>query len=136
MLPITLSGSLQSPVLFIIFNRPEVTRQVFAAIRQAKPARLYIAADGPRRDIESDVVNCNATRQIINEVDWDCELKTLLHNENLNCGVGPSTAINWFFQHETEGIILEDDCLPTQSFFWFCQELLERYRNDSRIMHI
>lgn len=69
-------------------------------------------------------------------VDWDCEVRTLFRTENLNCGVGPSSAFSWFFQHETEGIILEDDCLPTESFFWFCQELLERYRDDTRIMHV
>jgi len=130
------TGNLNTAVLFLIFNRPETTKQVFEAIRSAKPSRLYIAADGPRRDRPEECEKCEECKQIVHHVDWDCEVKTLFREQNLNCGLGPSTAISWFFEHEEEGIILEDDCLPTQSFFWFCQELLERYRDDSRIMHI
>ncbi len=125
-----------TPVLFIIFNRPETTQQVFDAIRKVKPPRLYVAADGPRPDVATDKTRCEETREIIEQVDWQCELKTLFRTENLNCGRGPSSAMTWFFEHETEGIILEDDCLPSMSFFWFCQELLARYRDDRRIMHI
>jgi len=129
-------GPLRTPVLLVIFNRPKTTQLVFEAIRQAKPTRLYIAADGPRKNVESDIKNCAETRKIVEQVDWDCKVEILFRNENLNCGVGPSSAFTWFFEHEEEGIILEDDCLPSQSFFWFCQELLEYYRNDSRVMHI
>jgi hypothetical protein len=127
---------LDCPVLFIIFNRPAVTKKVFEAIRKAKPTRLYIAADGPRPAVADDIANCETARQIANDVDWKCDVRTLFQDKNLNCGIGPSTAITWFFEHEEEGIILEDDCLPSQSFFWFCQELLKVYRNDSRVMHI
>jgi hypothetical protein len=127
---------LRTAVLMIIFNRPDTTRLVFEAIRKAKPSRLYVAADGPRPGNVLDGINCELARQIISKVDWDCEVKTLFSKVNLNCGIGPSTAITWFFEHEEEGIILEDDCLPVQSFFWYCQELLEHYRNDTRIMHI
>ncbi len=130
------SGPLRSPVLLIIFNRPETTKLVFEAIRKAKPARLYIAADGPREDVASDIESCIAARKAVENIDWDCKVETRFSNQNLNCGVAPSSAFTWFFQHEEEGIILEDDCLPSQSFFWFCQELLERYRHDSRVMHI
>ena len=136
MQPFTQKNILQTPLLFIVFNRPESTRKVFEAIRLAKPLRLYVAADGPRAQVQSDAEKCKQVRQIITEVDWDCEVKTLFRDENMNCGVAPSTAFTWFFEHEEEGIILEDDCLPTQSFFWFCQELLERYREDMRVMHI
>ncbi len=79
---------------------------------------------------------CVEARRIVAQVDWPCEVKTLFRQVNLNCGVGPSSAFSWFFDHEEEGIILEDDCVPSQSFFWYCQELLERYRNDHRVMHI
>ncbi|HZY78727.1 MAG TPA: nucleotide-diphospho-sugar transferase, partial [Cyclobacteriaceae bacterium] len=75
-------------------------------------------------------------RKIVEGVDWECEVRTRFSDRNLNCGIGPSSAFTWFFENEPEGIILEDDCLPSQSFFWYCQELLERYRDDTRVMHI
>jgi len=127
---------LTTPVLFIIFNRPETTQLVFEAIRKARPPRLYVAADGPRPNVPTDKVRCEEARRIVDKIDWPCELKTLFRENNLNCGKGPASAMTWFFEHETEGIILEDDCLPSESFFWFCQELLERYRDDNRVMHI
>ncbi len=127
---------LTTPVLFIIFNRPETTSQVFDAIKKARPTRLYIAADGPRKNKLGEEQKCDEARFIAQDVDWDCEVKTLLRDTNLGCGKGPCTAISWFFEHETEGIILEDDCLPSPSFFTFCAELLERYRYDTRVMEI
>lgn len=132
----TPTSPLQTPVLLVIFNRPETTKLVFEAIRKAKPPRLYIAADGPRPNVPEDEKKCREARAIRSQVDWDCQVKTRFSETNLNCGVGPSSAFTWFFEHEEEGIILEDDCLPSQSFFWFCQELLQRYREDRRIMHI
>lgn len=130
------TAPLQTAVLLVIFNRPETTRQVFEAIRKAKPPRLYIAADGPRDNVKGEAAKCEETRAIVEHVDWACEVKTLYQPKNLNCGVGPSTAFTWFFEHEEEGIILEDDCLPSQSFFWYCEDLLRHYREDYRIMHI
>lgn len=130
------TSPLRTPVLLVIFNRPETTKLVFEAIRKAKPSKLYVAADGPRRNVKSDIQNCAEARKIIEYVDWDCKVETRFSDENLNCGVGPSSAFTWFFEHEEEGIILEDDCLPSQSFFWYCQELLERFRDDTRVMHI
>ncbi|MFC6222988.1 nucleotide-diphospho-sugar transferase [Hymenobacter artigasi] len=126
-----------APVLLILFNRPQATRQVFEAIRQAQPARLYVAADGPRPTRPTDAALCAETRALVLAgVDWPCEVRTLFRDENLGCGQGPATAIGWFFRAESEGIILEDDCLPTASFFRFCAELLQRYRHDSRVMHL
>jgi hypothetical protein len=125
-----------TPILFLIFNRPEQTQQVMNAIRQAKPSRLYIAADGPRHGKEGEVENCLKARETALNVDWDCEVTTLFRDENLGCGKGVSSAITWFFDHEPEGIILEDDCLPSPDFFRFCSELLERYRDDKRVMAI
>ena len=128
--------SFNTPVLFLIFNRPNTTQQVFSAIRKAKPPRLYIAADGPRSDYPNDAESCEIARSIATNVDWECDVKTLFNDQNLGCRKSVSEAINWFFENEPEGIILEDDCLPSQSFFWFCQELLKHFQDDTRIMHI
>ena len=125
--------TLTSPVLFLIFNRPETTQQVFSAIRKAKPPRLYVAADGPRSDYPNEDEKCEHSRKTATNVDWDCEVKTLFRDQNLGCRLAVSQAIYWFFEQEPEGIILEDDCLPSQSFFWFCQEMLEYFRNDKAV---
>lgn len=123
----------RSPILFLIFNRPDTTAKVFEAIRQAKPPKLYIAADGPREGRTGEADLCEQTRQVALAVDWECEVNTLFRTQNLGCKIAVSSAINWFFEHELEGIILEDDCLPTIDFFRFCDELLEKYRDDPRI---
>lgn len=129
-------GPLKTAVLFLVFNRPDTTRQVFEAIRQARPPRLYVAADGPRPNRPGEAERCAEVRRIATNVDWPCEVKTLFRSENLGCKQAVSSAITWFFEQEEEGIILEDDCLPNQSFFWFCEELLGRYREDQRIFVI
>ncbi|RPH82060.1 MAG: glycosyltransferase family 2 protein [Nitrospiraceae bacterium] len=129
-------GSLTTAVLFLVFNRPDVTSRVFEVITRVRPPRLYVAADGPRANRPDDVGKCNEVRSIVSKVDWPCEVKTLFQTENLGCKLAVSSAITWFFEQEEEGIVLEDDCLPNLSFFWFCQELLERYRNDTRIWQI
>jgi hypothetical protein len=126
----------KSPILFVIFNRPELTRQVFAQIKSAKPSRLYIAADGPRLEFSDDKALCQQSRAIVDKIDWHCELKTLFRDENIGCKAGVSSAADWFFSHEEEGIILEDDCLPANSFFKFCDTLLAKYRDDIRVRHI
>ena len=123
-----------TPILFIVFNRPSTTKQVFDRIRLIKPKYLYVAADGPRVNNSSDIQNCNQVKSIINEIDWDCELKTLYRDENLGCGKGVSQAISWFFNQVEYGIILEDDCLPDISFFQFAQEMLIKYENNQHIM--
>jgi hypothetical protein len=124
---------MKSPILFLIFSRPDTTKQVFEAIRQARPPRLYVAADGPRSNREGERERCEITREIATRVDWPCELKTLFRNDNLGCGNAVSKAITWFFENEEEGIILEDDVLPHPDFFSFCDEMLEKYRNDNRV---
>ena len=124
-----------TPVLFIIFNRPDTTQQVFKAIRQVRPKYLYVAADGPRPDKIREKEKCEVAREIIKQVDWDCEVKTLFRNNNLGCKIGVSSAISWFFDNVEEGIILEDDCVSSISFLPFCSELLEYYRNDKDIHH-
>lgn len=123
-------------MLFILFNRPSTARRVFERIKQARPPRLYIAADGPRAGNASDAELCQQTRMIASQIDWQCELHLLFQDENLGCKYGPLTAINWFFSQELEGIILEDDCVPDPAFFPYCSDLLERYRDNERILTI
>ncbi|GBE74434.1 hemolytic protein hlpA homolog [Microcystis aeruginosa NIES-87] len=127
---------LTTPVAFLIFNRPDTTARVFEAIRQAKPPKLLVVADGPRPDRPDDIEKCKAARAIIEGVDWDCEVLTNYSDVNLGCGRCPAKGITWVFDQVEEAIILEDDCLPHSTFFRFCQELLKLYRNDSRIMQI
>lgn len=124
---------MKSAVLFIIFKRPDTTKRVFERIREAQPPRLYIAADGPRMDRPDEVEKCNAARQIVENVDWPCEVHRLYRDENLGCGKGVSSAITWFFEHEEQGIIIEDDILPHIDFFKYCDEMLDRYKDDDRI---
>lgn len=122
-----------SPILFLIFNRPETTIRVFERIRYARPAQLFIAADGPRCCCRSDEQACSEARDIVEQVDWPCEVKTRFNDNNLGCRQAVSTAITWFFENVEAGIILEDDCMPEPSFFRFCTELLARYERDSRV---
>lgn len=124
------------PVLFLVFNRPDLARRVFARIREARPARLFIAADGPRPDHPDDVPACRETRLLAAQVDWPCEVKTLFRDANLGCRAAVSSAITWFFEHVEAGIILEDDCLPDLSFFPFCAELLEKYMHNDSVASI
>jgi hypothetical protein len=124
------------PILFIVFNRKEPAEQVFSKIREIKPKKLYIAADGPRKDKPEEFEKCMNVREIFKQIDWDCEVHTKFEDENLGCRKAVSSAISWFFENVEEGIILEDDCLPSLSFFNFCEILLEKYRDDPRIMHI
>lgn len=124
----------QSAVLFIIFNRLDTTLQVLEQIRRAKPARLYINADGPRTSREGEAIKCAETKAaVMAGIDWDCEVKTLFRDENVGPKEAVAGAVTWFFEHETEGIILEHDCLPANSFFRFCDTLLAQYRFDTRI---
>ena len=125
-----------TPILFIIFNRPDTTARVFERIRAVKPPRLFVSADGPRPQKIGEAERCMQARALIKQVDWECDVQTHFSENNLGCKIGVSSAITWFFDHVEEGIILEDDCLPDRSFFHFCADLLERYRHDERIMEI
>jgi len=127
---------MKTAVLFLIFNRPDIAKRTFAEIAKAKPSRLYIACDGARENKNGETELVNQTRKIVDLIDWDCEVKTLFQKENLGCGIAVSKAISWFFENEEMGIILEDDCLPHQSFFKYCEELLNIYKNNDRISMI
>ena len=126
----------KSPILLLIFNRPDTTKAVFEEIRNSKPAKLYLAADGPRQNREGEYDLCQQTIAVVSNIDWDCEVKTLYRKQNLGCKEAVSSAITWFFDQEEEGIILEDDCLPAKGFFKYCDTLLEKYRFDTRIRHV
>lgn len=119
------------PILFIIFKRDYTAARVFEKIREIKPCKLYVSADGPRN--ESERLACDQTRALIQQVDWGCDVKVMFREKNLGCKYGPYTSISWFLEQEEEGIILEDDCVPDLSFFPFVQEMLETYRHDMRI---
>jgi hypothetical protein len=125
-----------SPVLFIVFNRPQLTRKVFEAIRSARPPRLYISADGPRSSRPDEQVICEEVRKAATAVDWPCDVKVQFFSHNLGCKFGESAAMDWFFRHEEEGIILEDDTLPVAGFFQFCEVLLDVYRDNTRVFSI
>lgn len=127
---------MKTPVALIIFNRPDLTARMLTVIAAARPEKLLVIADGPRPDKPQDIEKCAATRQVIERVDWDCEVLTNYSTSNLGCGLRPATGIDWVFEQVTEAIILEDDCLPHPSFFPFCEELLARYRDDERVMMI
>jgi hypothetical protein len=125
---------LRTAVLFLVFNRIDSTKRVFQAIRKAQPPILYIASDGARENIYGEEEKVQDVRNyVLKNIDWDCRVVTLFREKNLGCKIAVSSAITWFFENEERGIILEDDCLPSQSFFWFCEELLERYKDDMRV---
>ncbi len=121
------------PVLFIVFNRPETARRVFGAIREARPSRLFVAADGPRQGKAGERELCAEVREMVTAVDWPCDVHTLFREENLGCKRAVSSAIDWFFQNNEMGIILEDDCLPHPTFFPFTAAMLERYKDEDRV---
>jgi len=126
--------SFTTPVVLILFNRPDLTEIVFRAIADVKPQKLLVIADGPR--ITEEAEKCEKARAVIERVDWDCEVHTDFSEENLGAGLRIASGLDWVFSETEEAIILEDDCLPTPSFFSFCHKLLEYYRHDERIMHI
>jgi len=125
---------LKTPVVLIIFRRPDLTARVFEAIRQAQPAKLLIVADGARN--EEEAILCQQTRSVTEQIDWDCEVLRNYSDVNLGCGHRVASGISWAFKLVEEAIILEDDCLPHPSFFSYCENLLGYYRDDERIMAI
>ena len=127
---------MKSPVLFIIFKREDTTKRVFERIREAQPPKLYIAADGPRASRPDEKEKCERTRKIVENIDWPCDVHRLYREENLGCGRGVSSALTWFFEHEEQGIIIEDDILAHPDFFVYCDEMLDRYKDNERIQLI
>lgn len=131
---------MEIPVLLITFNRPNHTRRVLAEILQQEPQSLYVCQDGAREGNENDKIKCQEVRNVVNELTLAYKashghftLHTLYQTENLGCGPGPAAGISWFFENVEQGIILEDDCLPHPDFFKYCEELLERYKENEKI---
>lgn len=124
------------PVLLLIFNRPDHAARIFARIREARPSRLFIHADGPRADRPGEDERCRLARVATEKIDWDCQVHRLYRDQNLGCGPGVSAAITWFFEHVEEGVILEDDCAPRPGFFPFCAAMLSEYRDNPAVMHV
>lgn len=127
---------LTAPVAFLIFNRPDTTRRVFARIAQAQPTQLLVVCDGPRKDRPGEAELVAQSRAIIDEVDWPCQVLTDYSDVNLGCKRRIASGLDWIFQTVDEAIIVEDDCLPDPTFFDFCQQMLDRYRDDDRIATI
>ena len=125
---------LNTPVVFIIFNRPDTAQKVFDEIKKIKPKKLFVISDGPRKSSEEKL--CIETRKIIDDVDWDCKVFKNYSNKNLGLKERISSGLNWVFDNVEEAIILEDDCVPNPSFFRFCEEMLEKYRKNENIMMI
>lgn len=124
---------MKTAIAFLVFNRPELTERVFEEIRKARPPKLLVVADGPRAHFPGDIEQCVKVRAMIDRVDWDCEVYRNFSTTNMGCGMRVSSGLEWIFEQVEEAIIVEDDCLPDQSFFLFCEELLERYRHDERV---
>lgn len=126
-----------TPILYLVFNRPDLTEISFERIREIKPRYLFVAADGPRQGRKDDEEKCAAAREVVlGMIDWDCEVKTLLRADNLGCGKAVSEAIDWFFGQVEAGIIMEDDIVANQGFFEFCQEALALHSDDENVMMI
>jgi hypothetical protein len=127
---------LTTPVVLIIFKRPELTARVVHALAAVKPRTLLVVADGPRPDRADEREACAAARAVIDRVDWPCEVIRHYSDVNLGCGICPGRGITWAFSLVEEAIVLEDDTIPVPSFFRYCGDLLEKYRHDDRVMHI
>jgi len=125
------------PILFLIFNRPEVTVQALESIRAYQPERLYVAADGPRSGKEGEAELCEQTRQaVLGAIDWPCEVKTLLRKENWGCAKSNYDSISWFFRQEQWGVIVEDDVVVSQDFYRICEQLLPHYQDEDKVAEI
>lgn len=127
---------MKTPVLLLIFNRPDLTKKVFNRIAEAKPEKLFLVADGPREGNKEDEKACAEVKKVVEKITWECEVYRNYSEKNLGCGIRVASGISWVFEHVDRAIILEDDCLPDPSFFPYCEELLERYKDDRRIMTI
>lgn len=127
--------TVRSPILLLVYNRPDTTSVLINKVREIRPNQLYISADAPIKSLDEEK-KCAEVRSIVEQINWDCNLITLYQDNHLGCRKAVSTAISWFFSHVEEGIILEDDCIPNYSFFRFCDEMLAYYRNDKRVMQV
>ena len=125
-----------TPVVLVVFNRPDLTRMTLAALRRVAPADLYVIADGPRPWQPEDPVKCAATRAVVEEVDWPCRVHRLFREHNLGCEGSIELGLDWVFSQVERAIVVEDDCVPDPTFFAYAEELLQRYADDEQVMMI
>lgn len=126
-------SNIDLPVLLIFFTRPNTLEKVFAAVKEARPSKLFLACDGPREGRADDVEKIAACKKIAEDIDWECEVHTNYSETNMGCGMRPQTAISWALSIVDRIVILEDDCVPEETFFPYMAELLEKYKDDKRI---
>jgi len=131
-----LESGLHTPVVLIVYKRPSLTQQVLASIGKVRPNRLFVIGDGPRIDQQGEAEKVAEVHRLIEQIDWECEILTQYAQDNLGLRRRVASGLDWVFNHVDRAIILEDDCVPDQSFFYYCEELLERYCDDRRIMVI
>ena len=131
-----LKSEVETPILILGFNRPEDMRRLIEALRLIKPMRIYFAVDGPRNHIEGEKERVLATQNLIKEFNWPSKIESRFLETNAGCKIAISSAINWFFEKEDYGIILEDDCIPTLEFITFATRMLDKYKNEEQVMHI
>lgn len=127
------SSAISTPVALIFFARPDVLALTFEAIRRAKPNKLLLIQDGPRPQRLDDIENINKCREIVSNIDWECEVFKNYSDVNLGCGLRVYSGLSWAFQYVDKLAIIEDDCVPSLGFFEFTDELLEKYKDDERI---
>ena len=127
---------MKSAVTLIFFNRPNTLSLVFEKVRLAKPPKLFLIQDGAREGNAKDIENIAKCREVVKNIDWECEVYENYSNVNLGCGMRPQTGITWVLSQVESTIILEDDCVPDMTFFEYCDELLEKYKDDERVCYI
>lgn len=125
-----------TPILLLLFNRPKHAEAVIQQLRKVQPATLYVHCDGARADVSGEAEKVAMVRLALEKIDWPCEIKTLFREQNAGLRVGVYGALNWFFESEAQGIVIEDDCMPDPSFFPFCEAMLDRYAQEEKVMHI
>ena len=116
------------PVLILFFNRPQQLGQVFEQVKKARPSRLFLYQDGPRS--EADLPGIMACREVVGQIDWDCQVETLFQEKNFGCDPSEFISQKWAFSHVEKCVVLEDDDVPSVSFFAFCKEMLDRYEHE------
>ena len=131
-----MSLQLETPVALVFFNRPDTFSRVFEKVRKVRPQKIFLIQDGPRENNSDDLEKINQCRKIAENIDWNCEVHKNYSEVNLGCGERPASGISWVFDNVDRAIILEDDCVPCDTFFRYCEEMLERYKDDQRISYI
>lgn len=124
------------PVVIIIFNRPDITRELLSCLKKIKPRNMFIVSDAARYHVEDEDLKVQETRQIAENIEWECKVRKNYADENMGCMRRVSTGLDWVFENVDRAIILEDDCIPSGDFFTFCEDILERYAEDERVMSI